>query len=1309
MDGDNDDSSTSSNNDDIKKILDTIKSEISTQNASESNATSDNDEVFNIDILKQVFSTDQNNIEAEDTELFTDIIAFLDDNNKTNDKQDCIDQSSISTKSFDNEIIQQNDNQSDESISERLHYNSYDDDNDDDDSDEHEHPVVIQQPVTEKPKLKNIQQTTIIDDSNNNSIQQKQSKSTKKQSIQCKRLIQSTRIDDCDENLTSNPISLGSTSSLLLRNKYEYAPEYQPYEHNSIQKELKQQKQRLIQQQQQQQQQEQSKTIPIYTTKSVNSDIIKTVTNTLCDLKVISESLHLSSDIEHQLNKLCHHEHAMNTNLFNFNQCQCIFKEYPNITDNNDNNNNNSSNDNIKQPTIKSSSSLSSQQSDDRNNKKQYLEDLTKSLVDSETYFQKCLTELYNCAAKVVAHKNDFNTAATTPTSTCVQEITKLPTSNDAKKDDCIKFDEKNTLSLTDNTNIKQFDNIINIVGNNSTLNDTLSEEKVKEIEKSMKELDKNRVLCTDLKLNREYKDDLMSLIDKLKFLASYKKKVALRPKLVTQMEFDSSSFITSNQQQTQPQHQHQHEYRHEIKDSVQKVVEWKRITNNYINTDISAEIKIKKPRGDGNTSINNSITYDEKSSTNEKKKERVTKHKIKTKKDDLINKRDDNKNYQPLSSRSSKLVDKFNKEQNDLSPTQNSDYQQKIKSFKINHRKTKPLLDDDETRLLSQVTPSAIAPFSAEYSKQRRIKQKTVNDKKLKNDNQDDASIQNEDHNDNENKHITLSDVQYLQNLITDPNARFKTTMTIMPVTVKKSPIRTYIRGGSVSNRTLYNENEITKYNDNRTVIDNKYKEKPEKPLEKVTNEKKNLFINNTYTNLIDTNNKNAQDICVKENELSSSNQSSPKLNNSKLETQKRNALIKEQLKMENKPQNNNNIGNGIVSTRRFESLAMPKKYYIQAQRQEYKHRLGPQFENRMSTIINKNIKSPSTNLVNNVLNKLDEIIDGDNIPYNKKDKSIIDIPSPIEEENLYSSSTVSKFSGTNANNNATISTTIVTGILKNLLTSVIQHEPLNCKKFNGVNSLENFRNLLYENCSSSTLFRKLDEILSYDSISHWTMNSDTTMSSLLSSIDDLSNVIIRHKYLLFGVRFETYFTIAIYNTKVYYLSTIIYSTIYEDCVTQHPLELMGFINEVTSSVRTLPVPSLTPDKDYVDFLDRPIIFHRYNVLYFRSVVLFSSMVFLPLVFDVFTLWDTIDLVENVKPLMSLSNHASSDNNDECVVLKSDKQITVQQRNTGSIVYNNEITDIITIAYKDMPLLVLYSFLFVCVFSCLVVHPVCL
>lgn len=166
-----------------------------------------------------------------------------------------------------------------------------------------------------------------------------------------------------------------------------------------------------------------------------------------------------------------------------------------------------------------------------------------------------------------------------------------------------------------------------------------------------MKELDKNRVLCTDLKLNREYKDDLMSLIDKLKFLASYKKKVALRPKrkekreyidklkkkeeilsnnnfeeVVTQMEFDSSSFITSNQQQTQPQHQHQHEYCHEIKDSVQKVVEWKRITNNYINTNISAEIKIKKPRDDGNISINNSITYDEQSTTNEKKNDRVTK-----------------------------------------------------------------------------------------------------------------------------------------------------------------------------------------------------------------------------------------------------------------------------------------------------------------------------------------------------------------------------------------------------------------------------------------------------------------------------------------------------------------------------------------------------------------------------------------------------------------------------------------------------------------------------------------------------------
>lgn len=204
MDSDNDDSSTSSSND-IKKILDTIKSEISTQNASESNATSDNDEVFNIDILKQVFSTDQNNIEAEDTELFTDIIAFLDDNNKINNKQNCVDQSSISTKTFNNEMIQQNDHQSDESISERLHYNSYDDD----DSDEHEHPVVIQKPVTEQPKLKNIQQTTIIDDNNHNSMEQKQSNATKKQSIQGRRLNQSAQIDDCDENLTSNPMSLG--------------------------------------------------------------------------------------------------------------------------------------------------------------------------------------------------------------------------------------------------------------------------------------------------------------------------------------------------------------------------------------------------------------------------------------------------------------------------------------------------------------------------------------------------------------------------------------------------------------------------------------------------------------------------------------------------------------------------------------------------------------------------------------------------------------------------------------------------------------------------------------------------------------------------------------------------------------------------------------------------------------------------------------------------------------------------------------------------------------------------------------------
>lgn len=46
--------------------------------------------------------------------------------------------------------------------------------------------------------------------------------------------------------------------------------------------------------------------------------------------------------------------------------------------------------------------------------RKQFLDDLTKSIVDSEIYFKKCLSELNKCAAKVVLNKDVFGESLVT-------------------------------------------------------------------------------------------------------------------------------------------------------------------------------------------------------------------------------------------------------------------------------------------------------------------------------------------------------------------------------------------------------------------------------------------------------------------------------------------------------------------------------------------------------------------------------------------------------------------------------------------------------------------------------------------------------------------------------------------------------------------------------------------------------------------------------------------------------------------------------------------------------------------------------
>lgn len=228
----------------------------------------------------------------------------------------------------------------------------------------------------------------------------------------------------------------------------------------------------------------------------------------------------------------------------------------------------------------------------------------------------------------------------------------------------------------------------------------------------------------------RRCKEDLTSLISKLKFLASYKKNVVIRTKRKSKVAKDKLEMVANSKRKedslsnnnfedvlTQMEFETTNTKRQsiEIKNSVKKVVEWKR-TLQFEDKEVhSAHEAVKSIREEPHFVVE---------PVKEHVKEEI--REIKEVKEPLIERpvKDKSRPVRNLDVRPK--TEKLNAKNVGKKPVAKDKIEKKVVKEQVKvgmnspGRVSRRIIPDEETRLLSSVTPAAVTPLESEYAKQR-------------------------------------------------------------------------------------------------------------------------------------------------------------------------------------------------------------------------------------------------------------------------------------------------------------------------------------------------------------------------------------------------------------------------------------------------------------------------------------------------------------------------------------------------------------------------------------------------------------
>lgn len=221
----------------------------------------------------------------------------------------------------------------------------------------------------------------------------------------------------------------------------------------------------------------------------------------------------------------------------------------------------------------------------------------------------------------------------------------------------------------------------------------------------------------------RRCKEDLTSLISKLKFLASYKKNVVIRTKRKSKVAKDKLEMVANSKRKedslsnnnfedvlTQMEFETTNTKRQniEIKNSVKKVVEWKRTLQFEDKEAHNIQEAVKSTREEPRDVV-------------EPVKEEVKE--IKEVKEPAIERPGKDKSRPVRSLDVRPKVEKLNPRNVGKKPVK---IEKKVVKEQVKVGMSSPgrvarrIIADEETRLLSSVTPAAVTPLESEYAKQR-------------------------------------------------------------------------------------------------------------------------------------------------------------------------------------------------------------------------------------------------------------------------------------------------------------------------------------------------------------------------------------------------------------------------------------------------------------------------------------------------------------------------------------------------------------------------------------------------------------